>query len=84
MYTLLQRGIPVVVSVRGPLQGAPRPYAGGHLLVVVGWDAEKQQVLCHDPAFASDAKTAKGYNIKDFLEAWERSTRLIYLAEPTA
>ncbi len=82
LYKQLQRGIPVVVSVRGTIQGAPRPYKNGHLLVVVGWNAKKQRVLCHDPAFESDDKVLTSYPLESFLRAWERSKRLAYIAEP--
>lgn len=79
VYTQLKKNIPVVVSVRGPLPGAERPYAQGHLLVIVGWDQEKKEVICHDPAFDDPQKTLKYYPIKPFLAAWERSRRLAYM-----
>ena len=78
----IYRGIPVVVSVRGYLQGAPKVYSNGHLLLVVGWDAKRKQVICHDPAFKKSRKTLKRYDIASFLSAWERSHRLAYIAEP--
>jgi hypothetical protein len=81
LYERLKTGIPVVVSVRGPLKGAASAYKHGHLLMVVGFDSERQEVLCHDPAFKSLAETKHRYPIKDFLIAWERSKRLAYLAE---
>lgn len=83
LYSRLQRGIPIVVSVRGYMQGAPKPYDKGHLLVVVGYDGAKQEVICHDPAFKYDHDTVTTYALKDFLASWERSNRLSYLAEPT-
>lgn len=82
LHHRLTQGVPVVVSVRGPLQGAAAPYRSGHLMIVVGWDAKNQEVIVHDPAFKSDYDTVKRYAIADFLEAWERSRRLAYLAEP--
>ena len=82
LYQRLQQGIPVVVSVRGYLAGAPKVYSNGHLLMVIGFDAERQRVICHDPAFPSDDKTFTSYPLKGFLAAWERSHRLAYLAEP--
>jgi len=83
IYQRLAQGIPVAVSVRGYLQGAAGPMLNGHFLVVVGWDAQTQQVICHDPAFESNKKTFRKYPIKSFLEAWERSIspRLAYVAE---
>lgn len=82
LHTRLQKGIPVVVSVRGYLNGAAKVYDKGHLLVVVGWDAKRQQVICHDPAFKSNHKVLKRYSVRSFLCAWDRSHRLAYLADP--
>ena len=36
----LKLGTPVVVSIRGPLPGGALPYAKGHLLAIIGYDAE--------------------------------------------
>lgn len=80
LHRQLLHGIPVVVSVRGPLKGAPLPYANGHLLLVVGYNKRFKKVLCQDPAFDRDEKTAVAYELKDFLTAWERSYRLAYVA----
>jgi hypothetical protein len=82
LHQLLKQSIPVVVSVRGALEGAPRPYEKGHLLVVIGWDRAKQMVICHDPAFDDASKVLMRYPIESFLKAWERSYRLAYVAEP--
>ena len=82
LYNQIARGIPAVVSVRGSLRGAPKKYDNGHVLVVVGWDAKKRHVLCHDPALTSDQETLKRYDIESFIEAWERSRRLTYFANP--
>jgi Peptidase_C39 like family len=82
LYAQLVQGIPVVVSVRGELAGAPQPYPSGHLLVVVGYDASQGHVLCHDPAHGSDAEVAKGYDLGSFMAAWEKSYRLSYIAQP--
>lgn len=79
LHHLLCAGIPVVVSVRGPLSSAPRPYLQGHLLVVVGWDAASKSVIVHDPAFETNEDTMHRYDLKDFLTAWERSRRLAYI-----
>lgn len=74
----LRKGIPVVVSVRGYLEGAPKVYANGHLLVVVGWDAHTQEVLCCDPAFDNPHKVSVRYAIKSFMHAWGTSRHLAY------
>lgn len=84
LYDHLVKGVPVVVSVRGQIQGAPRPYKNGHLIVVIGYDTKTKEVICHDPAVAKGHQVAKKYNIKSFLQAWERSHRLAYLADRIA
>ena len=81
LHNQLSRNIPVVVSVRGVLDGAPKAYPKGHLLLVIGWDAVKKEVICHDPAFQADNGILARYPIDAFLSAWERSRRLAYSAE---
>lgn len=81
LHKQLMQKIPVIVSVRGHLAGAPQEYKQGHLLVVIGWDAAQQKVICHDPAFVSKEQTRVAYAAKSFLQAWERSRRLAYLAQ---
>jgi hypothetical protein len=82
LHEKLQKQIPVVVSVRGYLDGAAKVMPHGHLMVVVGYDAKHKRVLCHDPAFPSEHEVFKAYKLKSFLAAWERSHRLAYIAEP--
>lgn len=84
LHHQLNRGYPVVVSVRGRMLRAPKPYPNGHLLVVVGFDARRQEVICHDPAFSHHAKTVQRYAVAEFVRAWERSFRLAYWVEPIA
>jgi len=81
LYAHLLQNMPVVVSVRGKINGAPKEYPHGHLLVVIGWDQKNKKVLCHDPAFSDPKEVFVSYPVKDFLTAWERSRRLIYLPE---
>lgn len=81
LHRLLCKGMPVVVSVRGTLPGGFKEYDNGHLLLVVGFDATRKQVLCHDPAFPDKEDVFIRYNLRDFLAAWERSRRLAYVAE---
>lgn len=83
LYDYLRKGIPVVVSVRGSLTGAPKAYPGGHLLTVVGFDPERKLVLCHDPAVWKAEDVFKEYRLDEFLIAWENSHRLAYIGEPT-
>ena len=61
----LQKGYPVVVSVKGPLNGGATPYESGHLLVIKGYDSEKQEVFCMDPAFPTDELTLVSYDLND-------------------
>jgi len=79
LHGKLIKKVPVVVSVRGNIEGAQKNYKQGHLMVVIGWDAKKQEVICHDPAFYSDEGVLVRYEIKSFLRAWERSRRLVYI-----
>jgi hypothetical protein len=81
LHQQLAKGIPVVVSVRGQITGAPRPYKNGHLLVVIGYDTTTKEVVCHDPAMSSSLAVCTKYPIKSFLNAWDRSHRLAYFAD---
>ncbi len=76
--------MPVGLSVRGSIKGARKNYPSGHFLVVVGYDADKKQVICFDPAFDTLDKVEVAYDIAEFLPAWERSNRLIYRVRPRA
>lgn len=84
IYERLLRGIPVIVSVRGPLVGSALPYINGHLLVVAGYDVHAKRVICMDPAFSSDEKTLVTYPLSDFLEAWSRRGKIAYLFDGIA
>lgn len=77
----LMQGVPIVVSVRGILPGAPKPYDQGHLLLVVGFDDTTKEVICHDPAFMADQSILMRYTLTDFIRAWELSYRLAYVVE---
>lgn len=79
IYRFLKQGTPVVVSVRGPLTGSAQRYAQGHLLVVTGYDAVNQKVLCMDPAFPSDNKTQVFYDLSEFIQAWGRRGNVAYV-----
>lgn len=72
IYANLKKGVPTVVSVRGQLPGALLPYSKGHLIAVIGYDAEKDRILCMDPAYVSDQDTLVAYSKKDFLEVCAR------------
>lgn len=83
IYRHLQQGAPVVVSVRGPLAGSAAPYAKGHLMAVIGYDADHQKVLCMDPAFPADDQTHAQYDLQDFVQAWNRRGRVAYVFVPS-
>jgi hypothetical protein len=84
LHSHLSLGLPAVVSVLGPLPGSPMPYRNGHLILVAGWDPEKQQVITADPAYPSDEETFTSYAIGDFLNAWGRRKNLSYIFETKA
>ncbi len=75
----LQKGLPVVVSVKGHLTGSLMPYTNGHLIVVKGYDPHTQRVLCMDPAFPSDVDTHQAYSFEEFMQAWRNRRYLSYL-----
>ncbi len=81
IHKQLKRGIPAIVSVRGTLAGAPRPYPHGHLLTVVGYDADAKEVICHDSAKEGHENVEQRYSLADFLRSWEASRRLTYWVE---
>jgi len=80
LYQQLHNGIPVIVSIRGVL--ANRSYPHGHLVVVTGFDATTQEVVCNDPAHEDEKMVKTRYALKDFLVAWQNSRRLVYWASP--
>jgi len=75
----LYRGYPVVVSIQGPIAGGARPYTGGHLLVVKGYNAATRQLLCMDPGFSDDQSTNVAYAEEDFVGAWRKRNGLAYI-----
>lgn len=81
LHKYLSKKIPVAVSVR-KLRGGATSYANGHLMVVVGWNKEKQSVLCIDPAFSRNSCTPKAYKLRSFIRAWGRSMHLSYIPIP--
>jgi hypothetical protein len=83
LHKQLMRNIPVMVSVRGDLKGAMKPFEHGHLLLVTGWDSKHKKVICHDPASPTNEEAMRRYDISDFLVAWGRSHNLAYIAEST-
>lgn len=65
-------GIPLVVSVawsRGQLTGAPLATSGGHLMVLVGFDAAGNPVV-NDPAAPTNAEVRRTYDRAQFEKIW--------------
>lgn len=80
LHQKLLSNLPVVVSIRGKIEGGQKVYEHGHLIVVVGYDSAESRVICHDPAFYTEEQTFIKYKLVDFLKAWENSKRLAYVA----
>lgn len=83
LHSYLKKNIPVVVSVKGPIPGAPLPYNYGHLMVVMGFNQEEQRVYCVDSAYDSNDKTIVSYALADFLKAWGTRRNLAYVFKPS-
>lgn len=79
LYKHLQEGTPVVVSIKGELPGSPLPYNYGHLVVVKGYRATDNHVLCMDPAYPDDEATNVSYKLNDFVDAWSRRKFIAYV-----
>lgn len=65
-------GVPLVVSIafgRNQLTGAPISASNGHLLVVVGFEADGD-VVVNDPAGATDAEVRRVYDRAQFERIW--------------
>lgn len=65
-------GVPLVISVafgRGQLTGAPISASNGHLLVVVGFEADGD-VVVNDPAGATNAEVRRVYDRAQLERLW--------------
>lgn len=82
IYQSLMQGVPVIVSVKSPLPGSAQVYSQGHLIVITGYDALSQKIMCMDPAFAKDDETHAAYDLIDFLQAWGRRGKIAYMFKP--
>ncbi len=79
VFKTLEKGLPCVISIRGPLEGSALPYSSGHLLAVIGYDCETNEVLCMDPAFPNDESTKVRYPLDDLITAWSRRKNVAYV-----
>ncbi|MEQ8861078.1 MAG: C39 family peptidase [Pseudomonadales bacterium] len=80
--TVLERGIPLVTSIRfgeGELPGAPLGETGGHLVVVFAAGPDGVDVC--DPA-AADAEVRRRYPAAAFSGAWLRHRGAAYILPP--
>ncbi|SEC41432.1 Peptidase_C39 like family protein [Nocardioides exalbidus] len=65
-------GVPLVASIafgRGQLTGAPIAASNGHLLVIVGFEADGD-VVVNDPAGATNADVRRVYDRAEFERIW--------------
>lgn len=78
-------GVPLAVSLgwkRAELAGAPLPSSDGHLMVLLGFDAQGNPVL-NDPAGPSDAEVRRTYPRAAFERLWlAHSGGLTYVIAP--
>lgn len=83
VLTCLERGLPVVASIRyaqDALPGAPQRATGGHLVVVHGLDSDT--VLVNDPAAPDHGSVLRRYPLDAFSQAWFRHRGAAYMLSP--
>jgi hypothetical protein len=78
-------GVPVIASLAwstGELTGAPIPSSNGHLVTIVGFDAQGNPIV-NDPAAAADSGVQRTYNRSEFETVWlESSGGVVYVMYP--
>jgi hypothetical protein len=79
IHTLLEKKIPVAVSIRGAINGGAWPYNNGHFVVIVGWSKKNKKITCIDPAFKNRKEIVRQYDSDSFIDAWGRSRNLSYV-----
>lgn len=78
-------GVPVVISYawKNNLTGAPFGSSGGHLAVIVGFDAAGNPIV-NDPAWESDPNVQHTYQRAELESLWlEHSGGTVYLVYPS-
>lgn len=80
VHTYLEKNIPVVVSVKGEIEGANQPYSSGHLLVITG--LSESAVECMDPAVCTGDRPHVTYPKESFINAWENRNFVAYTFQP--
>lgn len=79
IYKYLVQGIPSVVSVRGTLDTALKPYNSGHLIAVIGYNATDDSIICMDPCYPTNGETIVAYPRDAFLQVWKTRGQFAYL-----
>jgi deazaflavin-dependent oxidoreductase (nitroreductase family) len=78
-------GVPVIASVawgEGELTGAPIPSSNGHLVTIVGVDAQGNPIV-NDPAAAADSGVQRTYIRSEFETVWLKSSGgIVYVIYP--
>jgi hypothetical protein len=83
----VKRGVPLVISIAfgsGKLDGAPIKSTDGHLMVIVGFEANGDPVV-NDPAAhpAENEVVQRVYDRAQFERAWQEATAgIVYLIHP--
>jgi|GEM_PF-2745786 len=82
---LLAQGFPFAASItygEGELFGAPRGHTAGHLVVLLGFDADGS-VVVNDPAADGEDGVRRIYRRAEFAKAWLENKRgLAYIVRP--
>lgn len=81
-FAQLWDSLPIIASIKGSLRGSMTKYSQGHLIVIEGYDREKREFLCMDPAFPSDEQTTVAYQEEELKQAWENRGYLAYFIRP--
>jgi deazaflavin-dependent oxidoreductase (nitroreductase family) len=78
-------GVPVIASVawgKGELTGAPIPTSSGHLVTIVGFDAQGNPIV-NDPAADTASDVQRTYLRAEFETAWLKSSGgVVYVIYP--